>query len=252
MQAAPKVHDPFLWGRLADSCRDLLVVVDKLDEYFTQRKDYHGARALHEHVGTERQRAREALARVDSALLSAGVDSATSPVNGAPAPEGPRPSLSATSARQHHAAACVYAQTAVHGSPDQRFDALRGLFDELDALAAIKREPMAPTLTGSALAHLTTAHQLAEAGHHVAAAGELRHAVTEARAERKLDLPTNVDKVLRQIRTAACHVEPATRARALFFLPNITTPELESLSPAQCVLVVESLAGSLAVIGGAK
>jgi hypothetical protein len=123
---------------------------------------------------------------------------------------------------------------------------------ELDALADLKREPLPPSLNGSALSHLVTAHELSEAGHHVAAAGELRHAVTEARAERRIDLPPNVDKVMRQIRTAAMQSTDGMRKTALFFLPHITTPELESLSPAQCVLVIESLAGSLAVIGGAK
>jgi hypothetical protein len=216
-----------------------LLALDALDE---KLKD-NGAQWLAEPLAEPR-------AKLQAAWV--GVDSATSPVNGAPAPEGPRPSLSLATVREHQAKCRDAINAVARGAPEDRATNVCLAMHELDALAWIKREPLAPSINGSALSHLTTAHELSEAGHHVAAAGELRHAVTEARAERRIDLPPNVDKVMRQIRTAAMQSTDGMRKTALFFLPHITTPELESLSPAQCVLVIESLAGSLAVIGGAK
>lgn len=105
-------------------------------------------------------------------------------------------------------------------------------------------------ITGSAFTHAALALDLLKSGNVICAITEIEAALREARRAQVHELPSHVRAVLWRLDIAATLGRGQQSQAVVSALSGITARDLQNLSRAQCVEVVERLAGAIEKLRG--
>lgn len=105
-------------------------------------------------------------------------------------------------------------------------------------------------ITGTAYSHAALALDLLKTGNVLCAITEIEASLREARRGQVHELPSNVRQVLARLDVAATLARGLKSEAVVSALSGITARDLQQLSRAQCVEVVERLAGAIEKLRG--